>query len=149
MARTTAAAVQGLLLDDYGPREDGTDPDLDPFIATATIWVDRIETRASEQEITVTAAELEIIERWLAAFAFKQSDRAASYMSISKSQTTFDGKTAMRFDANMYGQTAMMLDPTGLLAEIAAEAENGGRKTVTVFWGGKRRSQQTPYEQRS
>lgn len=149
MARTTDAAVIGVLNDDYGAREDGTDPDLTPYIATASVLTDRIAARATENELTVTDAELEIVERWLAAHFFKVSDRPASFMTVGKSQTTFDGKTAMYLQSTLYGQTAALLDPTGYLAELEAESEGSGRKAVTVFWGGKRYSQRTPYEQRS
>lgn len=149
MARTDATAVQGVLNDDYGPREDGTEPDLSPYIATASVLVDRIAARAVENELTVTDAELEILERWLAAHFFKVSDRPASFMTVGKSQTTFDGKTAMYLQSTLYGQTAALLDPSGYLAEISVETEGGGRKPVTVFWAGKPYSQRIPYDQRS
>jgi hypothetical protein len=149
MPRTTSLAVQGVLMDEYGPREDDSNPSLDPFIATATVLVDRVSDYADANSLTVTAAALEVLERWLAAHFFKCSDRPASFTSAGKSQTTFDGKTDMHLQSTLYGQTAVLLDSTGYLASISDTATSGGRTTIGVYWGGKRFSQRTPYDQRS
>lgn len=72
MARTTKKAVQDLLLP--GGDYDGKS-DLTPFIDTASSIVTRVNTCAIAKGNTLTVAELELIERWLAAHCYQQSDK--------------------------------------------------------------------------
>jgi hypothetical protein len=131
--------------DDYGAREDGTLPDLTPFIATAGAITDRVAERATADGVTTTDDGLELLERWLAAHCYAQSDRPTSFRGTDRAQATFDGKTGMHLQSTLYGQTAMVLDPTGFLAVIGGVTP---RRVARGTWLGKRRSEQTDYDLR-
>jgi hypothetical protein len=144
MARTTSAAVILVLSggDDYGPKEDGTLPDLTPYIETAAVVVDDVIECATRKGKTVSAAKAEIIERWLAAHFYGVSDKPLSSESEGGASGSYHGQTGMYLDATLYGQTAKLLDTTGCLL-------NQEKRQVAVgFWLGKPKSSQVPYEQR-
>ena len=138
--RTTKAAVQGVLLQDYSQEHD-----LQAFIDTAAVIIDRVATCATDRDHTLSAAELEIIERWLAAHFYATSDRPYQNKSTSGASGGFQGQTGMYLEATYYGQTASSLDSSGCLASIAAGDE---RKTARGFWGGLPPSEQTAYTDR-
>lgn len=144
MARTTSTAVIAVLLDDYGPRGDGTLPDLTAFVETASAVVDDVEDCAAARDRTLGSTRLELIERWLAAHFYAVSDQPYRSKSTADASATFQGDTAMYFEATKYGQTAMRLDPSGCLAAIGGAAPARAR----AFWLGKPPSEQTDYEDR-
>ena len=138
MSRTTEAAVKGILLRDY---DSVNLPSLTPFIDTATLIVDGISTYATNNGPAVSAAQLEIVERWLSAHFFKMSDRPYKQKSTAGSSASFDGNTGMGFDATLYGQMAKRLDPTGYLKQ--QDAMNSTRGSLTG--AGKPPSEQVAY----
>lgn len=142
MARTTSSLVQGILLSDYGPDEEGNLPSLTPFIDTASSIVDDLVDYATSKGVSLGVSKLEIIERWLAAHAYVQSDQAYSYKQTSKAAATFQGKTDLGLMNSKYGQMALTLDSSGYLAAIL---EGGGIIEVTALWLGKAPSEQTDY----
>lgn len=139
MARTSTAAVEGILLADY----DG-ESDLAPFIDTATVMVDRVAACATRKGQTLTAAELELVERWLAAHYYANSDKPYASKTTERASATFHGRTSMYLEATLYGQTAARVDPSGCLQAVAGQE----RKVASAFWVGKPRSEQTDYEDR-
>jgi hypothetical protein len=138
MSRTTTLQVQALLGADY----DGVS-DLQQFIDTATVITNRVETYAREFRGTVlSSAELELIERWLSAHFYCQSDKTYSTKATSGASGSFSGQTAMGLDSTLYGQTAMRIDYSGALVKI----DKGS--VATGAWLGKPPSSQIPYNQR-
>lgn len=137
MARTTAADVEDLLAGDY----DGS-TSLAVHIATATAIVDRVEACAANKDITLSDAELELIERWLAAHSYAMVDQPYQSKTTGRASATFQGRTGMRLEATKYGQQAMAVDYSGCLNAI------GQRKTAGGFWLGRPPSEQTDYRDR-
>lgn len=143
MARTTSAAVQALL--EPGQDYDTlTSPSLTPFIETASAMVDDAASCATDLGTPISTTRLELIERWLAAHYYVQSDQTYASKNTEGAGASFHGQTAMYLEASKYGQTAARLDPTGCLQSVAG-AE---RKSAGGFWLGKAPSSQTNYRDR-
>lgn len=138
MARTTSSAVEQVLLGDYA---SDSSPSLTPFIEAASAVVDRVETCSDDKEIALSDAELELIERWLAAHFYAMTDQPYAETETLTSRAKFQGQTGMGLDASKYGQMAKVLDYSGCLAEV-------GNPRVGGFWLGRRPSEQTPYVDR-
>ncbi len=138
MARTTPDLVQALLQNDYGPGVD-----LEPFIDTATLIVSRVASCATLKGLGLSATELEMIERWLAAHFYVMSDQVLASKSTNGASGSFQGQTGMSLESSKYGQAAMNVDYSGCLTAIAKRQFAGG------FWIGKRPSEQIPYQQRN
>lgn len=142
MARTNKDRVIAVLTPgkDYDTLRN---PALDEFIAMAGAKVDQLETDCTTYGVTVPAAAvLATLETWVAAWAYKNSDQQLA-SSSARSSASFKGQTGMGLESNHYGQTAIELDPTGLLQTKSKGATTG------AVWTGKRRSAQTDYDQRS
>lgn len=144
MARTTADAVRAVLLSDYGPKSDGTDPSLEPFIDTASLVVDEIVGCAARKSKTLTDARLGVIECWLAAHFYSVSDRPFETKSTDRARAKFQGKTGMYLESSHYGQTAKTLDTSGCLSAM----DGGTRRTAGATWMGKRPDDATDYHDR-
>jgi len=146
VARTTAAAVKAVMLpgEEY---DTVTEPSLTPFIDTASAYVDDIVTCAAERSpaVTLSAARLELIERWLAAHFYAQSDKPYASKNTEGASASFHGQTAMYLESTLYGQTAMRLDKSGCLSSIGSGAE---RKVASAVWLGRPPSEQTDYSDR-
>lgn len=140
--RTNAAAVIGVLQDDYGPAEDGSLPSLTPYMASASVIVDRVVTCAANKGITLDANEQEIIERWLSAWAYGESDKPYTQRTTEGASGSFAGQTGEGFCSNLYGQTACRLDWSGCLFNLDKQQRAG------AAWLGKPPSQQIPYCER-
>lgn len=140
--RTTISAVQAVLNDDYGALESGSSPSLQPFIDTASAITDRVEACASRRNKALTAAELELVERWLAAHCYAMNDQPYSSRSVQGKSGSFQGQTGMYFEATKYGQTAISVDWSGCLMAI------GKRQTARLSWVGKTIPEQSPYTDR-
>lgn len=144
-SRTTAAAVRGVLEagGDYGPKEDGSLPDLTPFMDTAYSLVTDVVACASRKGVTLDTDKREIIERWLAAHAYALSDKPLSSKSDGGASGAFSGQTGLALDFTQYGQMAKILDTSGCLINIEK------RQVARGFWMGKPYSSQIPYDERS
>lgn len=136
MARTTAEAVQGLL-----GRQYDEDLSVDVFIDTASVVVDRMVQCAARKSVTFTAAELELIERWLACHYYGSSDQFLSSKSTGGASGSYQGQTAMGLEGTKYGQSALGLDHSGCLSVL-------GKAKPRFVWLGKAPSERTPYNQR-
>lgn len=126
-------------MDDYGSSRS-----LTPFIDTATVIVDRVKTAAAAKGIALLATELELIERWLAAHFYAQSDKPYAEKETGNAKAKFVGRTGMYLESTLYGQTAARVDPSGVLAALATSARAVGRG----HWLGRRPSEQTNYNDR-
>lgn len=139
MARTNPGAVQEILFKDY---DSVNEPPLQGYIATASAVVDRVVTCATAKAVTLSAVELELIERWLSAHFYCMSDAPyASHSHLGRS-ASFQGQTGMYLEATKYGQTAAALDPSGCLVAISKN------QRASFSWLGKRPSEQTDYADR-
>jgi len=143
MPRTTEAAVKLILSDHYDTEKN---PSLDSFIATAASLVGRITTKNTSGGFGMSDADLELVERWLSAHFYTHSDMIAASKSTGGSASgSFQGQTGMYFDSTLYGQTAKMLDATGLLANIQKESQEG-KQRVSLKWAGTRPSEKVSPE---
>jgi hypothetical protein len=123
--RTSSASVQGILT------EYDSSISLTPFIDAASALVDRVSTLDTAS--VLTAAMLELIERWLAAHFYACADQLPSAESAGKSSTTWQGQTGMGLDFTQYGQMAKRLDFTGALASIDKHKSRPG-----ISWLGQK-----------
>lgn len=140
MARTTSAAVKLVLQDDY---DSANEPSLVPFLDTATAMVDRVATCATRKSWTLSAAELELIERWLAAHFYCQGDPSYVSRSTAGASGNFTGQFGMGLDGTRYGQQAQAIDTSGCLAALAKRRVAGGA------WLGKTDREKLTWDQRN
>lgn len=141
MARTSEAQVRDVLLGAY----DDVTHSLAPFIDAANSIVNKVATCASSKGDPQSAADLELLERWLAAHGYAMSNRPMDSTRTLSAGATFSGKTGMHLEATTYGQMALSLDHSGCLAAIAS----GARRSASVGWLGKDRDDQLTYEERN
>lgn len=144
--RTDADTVKEILLDDYGPREDGTLPDLTPRIRAASLIVDQLDAMADAGMCPAIIAPsddlLTEIETYLAAHLYCVSDRIYTSRSTQGASGSFAGQTGMKLESTFYGQQAMLLDTSGMLTAL------NKRAVPRMVWGGKTITEQIPYDDR-
>lgn len=137
--RTTPGKVEEILLGDY----DGTSA-LTAQILGASKIVDRMVTCAAEDDVSFDAEELELIERYVAAYRYTLSDPLYTSRSTSKASGSFQGEQdAAGKPINRYLKAALDLDPSGCLRELLMPGPRAGG-----YWLGKAPSEQTDYDQR-
>lgn len=134
--RTSAPLVIGILGDDFGLRADGSTPDLTPYITTASNLVDQVAVDSTTNGFSLSAATLELIERWMAAHYYTKSD------------PTYTGRAGASFvrsqqDPEPYVGVAIDLDPSGSLNTLLK------RQRASAVWGGKPVSAQLTFQQRN
>jgi hypothetical protein len=140
LARTTSGAVQAILLQDYDSLDN---PDLTPFIETASSVVDDVSLCASQKGTPLATAKLELLERWLSAHCYCLVDRLYYSRKTGKAEGIFQGRTGMNLDYTPYGQMAKSLDPTGCLVAVTSSMKAG------MMWLGKTLPEQINYDQRN
>lgn len=143
MPRTTAADVSGIIEIDLDLGEATLTPDvlLAPFIATANMVVTRLLSGALYYTPTGTYligminADLEIVERWLSAhfYAVRDMRRAEEQVATVREKVMF--KVGLDLRNTMYGQMALFLDLSGLLADHNNNLDKT-RVKVGAFWLG-------------
>lgn len=136
-SRTTADRVRILLGSDY----NGT-TDLAQFAADASVVVDRVVLMAAKKGITLSSAELEMVERWLAAHLYQMNDPGYTSRSNGGASGSFDGGSGEGWEGTRYGRTAVRLDYSNSLRNMDKQQRAGGA------WLGKPVTQQIPYEDR-
>lgn len=105
--RSKAVDVKALLGFNYDHRRN---PDLTPFIQSASLIVDQLVTDTPGQ--SWTAKLLELIERWLSAHVYTTMD------PLYTSRSTMGSSGSMTRTGEDYKNMAIMLDPTRKLAGI-------------------------------
>ena len=120
--RTTSEKVKELLFRDF---DDEDCPSLDPAVAAANALTDRVVSAATSKGESLTTKEAELVERYLAAHFYCQSDRQYSSSNTEGSSGSFAGQSGMYLESTSYGQTAMLLDTSGSLREL-----NGPKRAV-------------------
>jgi len=139
--RTNSAAVQALLGVNY---DTVNAPSLTAFMETAALLIDRVEDCAVDGGSALTADELEMLERYVAAHFYQTMDQGFASKSTLSASMSAHGQTGMYLEGTKYGQAAISMDYTGCLAAIAQG--QGARASFT--WLGKRKSAQTDYVDR-
>lgn len=136
--RTTPALVQALLGVNYDTKRS---PDLNQFIAAATMIVDQVKAIAANKGVSYTdsatigqASQLETIERWLSAHYYAQQDPLYTSRSTQGATGSFQvGQLGKGFASTQYGANAMDLDFSGALKNI------NGQQKARGAWLGRRR----------
>lgn len=123
MARTTAQDVQELLGDKYEAAYPATS-----FITTANVMV----TKHCVDE-DFTDAELELIERYLAAHLYRLSHPWSTQERAGDVGESKQHVEKVGFAATEFGQMAMDLDWSGALKALGSEK----RRSVDMSWAGK------------
>lgn len=145
MPYTNNAAVQEILGDNY----DGA-TDLTPFVDTASSFMQRVTLCAAELvaagdlDVALSNAELELMERWLAAHCYALMDQTYEGKATDGASGKFRGKTDTYLEATLYGQMAVALDRSECMMGIqgktgaAVKATVGAGKEVNpkTFWLG-------------
>lgn len=99
-----------------------------PFITAANLIVtDRLGSSGTPD------AMLKEIERWLAAHFLAVRDPRAVSESIGGISVTYGGKTGEGLRSTLYGQQAISLDVTGILAKMGSKQATIG----VVGWSQK------------
>lgn len=140
MARTTPELVQGIMGDDYGPRENGVSPDLSPYIDTANALITRVNACAVRKGITLSTTELEILERWMAAHYYTKSDPTYNSRSTEGASGNFVRDPS---EPEPYKNAAIDLDPSGCLNAMLKRQRAGGA------WMGKSAADATTWNDRN
>lgn len=135
MSRTDVTKVAGILADNWDGKTG-----LQPFIDAANQLVTTV--LSNDEDAVVTAANAEIIERWLSAHFYAVQDPLYISKNTGKAGASFHGKSNMDLSFTPYGQQAKKLDPSGYLEAL----DNKG--LVNVVWVGKPPSTQIPYRDR-
>ena len=131
MARTTDALVEGII-------EVESAIILTPFITAANALVTQCYTDLAED---YEAAQLVIIETWLAAHFYTVRDMRAMEERAGTVSQRLQSKVDLGFATSHYGQMAMTLDWKGGLAALNEQIKKGRARTPTVTYLGKERDE--------
>lgn len=137
MARTTATAVKRLLASNY---DTVNNPSLDGPITLANLLITKVNALAVAESSSFTSAELEMMERYVAAQRYCDSDpmyTSRSTLSASGAFRTFDN------DIGEYAKAACSLDTTGNLMALLKG------NTAGASWAGKTDSEQLTWDERN
>jgi hypothetical protein len=110
--RTTAVKVREII-------DHDTSISMGPFIRVANNIVNWLSSKDTNGELSTQV--LEDIETWLAAHFYAHRDQVYQSKSTGRSSAQFQGKTGMYFESTQYGQTALMMDTTGLLRGLSQQ----------------------------
>ena len=124
--RTTDAKVKGII---------EVDPliSLTPFIEAASGLVDDL---LDQDPPGFTTVKLERIERWLSAHFYAIRDQRVASEKADVVSQNFQYKVGLGFNQTIYGQQAMMIDTSGILAKLHKDTELGGKRSRSVVWLG-------------
>lgn len=117
--RTNADAVKKILGQNY---DSFANPDLIPYIETASAIVDQLIQQAAEDNQVIPTSTLELIERWLSAYFYTIMDPLYLTKKTGLAMGTFPERS--------YKDAAIQLDPTALLNDILS------KNRATGYWGG-------------
>ena len=121
---------------------------LTEFINTASALVDWVETCDAAKSDELTDAQLTDIETYIAAHLYAIRDQQYQQKKTGDASATFQGTTGMYLDGTQWGQTAMLLDISGCLAQRNEEMKTGGSKKFSSVWLGTPPSTQVDYVDR-
>lgn len=123
--RTTDILVSAII-------EVDTSIDLTPFMTIANELVTEKCLASGYSD-----DRLELIERWLSAHFYTNRDPRAVSEKAGPVGAVYQSKVDLNLSTSHYGQTAMLLDTAGNLAELNASITSGRvTRTVSVSWVG-------------
>ena len=99
--------------------------DVTPFLDAANMIVSGKSTG-----VEYSAADLKLIETWLAAHLACTKDPQIAKEKIGEGNWTYDGKTGMGLKSTRYGQQVSMLDYKSTLAELDGSKGPAEVKTI-------------------
>ena len=144
--RTNPSLLIGLLRkgSEGGDYDDVTNPDLTPYIASASAVIDQVVAQSAQPYInrpitgTDAGSMAELLERWLACHFYAMSDQTYSSRSTAGASGQFRGQSGgSGFETTNYGRTAMSMDYSGVLKSMNAD------QRVRFFYGGTPPDEQT------
>lgn len=113
--RTNATDVKAILGHNYDSLRA---PSLEPFMDSATVIVDRLDTAAASKDVTLTDDELELIERWLSAYFYCKRDPTYASKSTQGASGSYVTSQSLDGEGDRYKRAAMELDYSGCLNAI-------------------------------
>jgi hypothetical protein len=130
--RTTDTAVKAVMAPggDYDLRRG---PSLVPFTTAANSIVNRLVAAATDNETPIADADAALVETWLAAHVYCQSDRLKASKSTAGASASYNWKGEMGLTSTPYGVMAKNLDPSGLLEYVMDQSQGNA---VEGFWLG-------------
>ena len=108
MPRTNTSDVQDIFDTDLSAAS------IDAWIGVATELVDDI----ADADSSVSSTRLVKIENLVTAHLASSQDQRVEKASRESASVTYQGETGMHFESTHYGQQALLLDPTGTLADM-------------------------------
>lgn len=127
MAYTTEAAVAAVLADFYDDNST-----LTPYIEGANLLV--VKVCVPEGYDT---AQLEMIERWLAAHLYACRVGQLAAKAIGPARDVYNTKIGLSLTSTTYGQQALLFDTEGALAALAAQNASGGPVQAGIHFLGR------------
>lgn len=114
--------------------------DLTPFIETAHSLVEKVCKGSGP--FAYSEDDLDNIETWLAAHFYTIRDNRVTAEKAGSVGANYSVTTALNLQSSMYGQSAMMLDLNGGLAQVNKKANDGkaplaGQKGSAISWLGE------------
>lgn len=103
--------------------------DLVIYITPANFLVNRVQTEGGQTDAT----KLKELERWLAAHFMAIRDMRSNMEKADVVSQSFQFRLGLNFNVTMFGQTALVMDETGILARLQAQAEGEGSATAEFF----------------
>ena len=127
--RTTLTEIQKVL------NTSVTDATI--FIEMANSLVDQVVVPADTTG-SLDDTRLTHIETWLAAHFITVFEPTAKSESAGPVSATYHGKSGYMLHSSIHGQTAILLDTTGALAQLHNDATDPDTtaKTPTIGWAG-------------
>lgn len=142
MARATQAEVTKVV--EWQDGTNGPVISLDTFINQANILVNWLTSKDTDNELdtaTLTAIEVQLAAHFYAV----QRDPQYQSKAGAGASGSFQGATGYSLQATHFGQTALLLDVTGLLTKRNLEAQQGKRVSKTT-WIGWQDHSEDPYD---
>lgn len=131
MARTSTDSVIALIADNYDSEYSAV---MTAAVETAHALTNQLDARDTSGKLS--DADLELIERYLAAHFYGNTDQFFATKQTGPSGGSFQGGTTMNLGGTKYGQTAMVLDVTNWLSKRNAEVSEGSVRSASVSWLG-------------
>lgn len=130
MARTNSTLVQELLSYNY----DGASS-LSPYITLANSAANQLSIRAAVGRLSITEADLTIVETWLSAYFYCTMDPLYKMKKTDRASGAFFERS--------YKDGAIAADPTGYLELVLKKPPHAGG-----VWLGKTESEERTYGDR-
>ena len=125
MARITDADVEELV-------DVDASISLTPFINAANELVTECCTDSD-----YTDTRLAMIEAWLAAHFYLIRDQAVAAEKAGPVGVNYQYKIGLQLAQTKHGQSAMMLDTAGNLAQLSKRIEEGESANISISWMGE------------